>query len=370
MPWFSTCFSGLPDPRKGNAVRHKLLDLLAIALTTTICGAEDCVEFADFAAAREGLFREFLELPGGIPSHDTFSRLFRILDPERFAACFASFVEQLSEAGRAVLAIDGKTLRRSFDRAAAASPLHLVTAFACERRIVLGQAAVAMGEEVAGARAVLELLDLKGMLVTGDALHCKAETARLIRARGGDWLFAVKANRPGTLRDLSTLFADPGECRIEQHTTVDGGHGRIETRRHAVCHQADWLIPDRRYPKAWQMPGVQTLAKVEAEVERDGKTSLSTRYYLSSARLCAVELADAVRAHWRIENCQHWVLDVIFNEDRARTRKDHAPANLATLRRLALNLLQEAKPAISIKRKRKQAGWSDQAARDILVRMQ
>ena len=269
MGWLDACFAELPDPRTGNATRHDLIEVMTIALVASVCGAESCVDFADFARDRERLFRDFLKLENGLPSHDTFSRLFRLLDPAAFGACFGRFLDGLGQDGRGVVAIDGKTLRRSFDRAAGGSALHVVTAFACDARMVLGQAAVPPGgNEITAARALLGLLDLSGMLVTGDAIHCQSETAALVRARGGEWLFALKANRPVVL----------------------------------------------------------------AEVESAGKTTLARRYYLASAVLTAERFAAAVRAHWRIENSLHWVLDVTFDEDRARNRCDHGPENLTILR--------------------------------------
>lgn len=369
MSWLDGCFSELPDPRSGNATRHDLLEVVTIALVASVCGAESCVDFADFARDREGLFREFLTLENGLPSHDTFSRLFRLLDPAAFGACFGRFLDGLGEDGRGVVAIDGKTLRRSFDRAAGTSPLHLVTAFACEARLVLGQAAVPPGgNEITAARALLGLLDLTGMLVTGDAIHCQAETAALIGERGGQWLFALKANRPLMLAEVERFFADPARPLLT-HTTIDAEHGRIETRRHAVCHEVDWLFSTRRYPDEPAMPGLAAIAMVEAEVEQNGRITRTRRFYLSSARLSAERFAAAVRAHWRIETSLHWVLDVTFDEDRARNRKDHGPENLAILRKLALNLLRSARPGISIRRKRKRSGWSDHFARSVLGQM-
>jgi predicted transposase YbfD/YdcC len=370
MGWLAACFAAMPDPRTGNARRHELLEVLTIALVASICGAESCVDFADFARDRERLFREFLRLENGLPSHDTFSRLFRLIDPAAFAACFGRFLEALGAGGRGVLAIDGKTLRRSFDRAAQASPLHVVTAFACDARLVVSQVAVPEGgNEITAARALLGMLDLTGMLVTGDAIHCQVETARLIAARGGNWLFTLKANRPAMLADVTALFADPKAAAFEAHTTVDADHGRIETRRHLLCHDVNWLFSDRRYPDELGMPGLASLGMVEAEVSRDGRTSIVRRYYLSSATLTAEQFAVAVRAHWHIENAQHWVLDTTFDEDRARNRRDHGPENLAILRRLALNLLRSARPDISIRRKRKRSGWSDDFARSVLGQM-
>jgi predicted transposase YbfD/YdcC len=370
MGWFGACFAGLPDPRTGNARRHDLLELLTVALTASVCGAESCVDFADFAADREALFREFLRLENGLPSHDTFSRVFRLLDPTAFAGCFTRFVEGLGAAGQGVLAIDGKTLRRSFDRAAGASALHVVSAFACERRLALGQVAVAEGEnEITAARRLLELFDLEGMLVTADAIHCQTDTAQLVRDRGGNYLFALKANRPAMLADVEAYFADPPPGAVERHVTTDADHGRIEVRRHAVCHDVAWLFSDRRYPDEPALPGLCTLAMVEAEVERNGRIAQTRRFYVSSAHLDAAAFASAVRAHWLIENGLHWVLDTAFDEDRARNRKDHGPENLAIVRKLALNLLRAARPDISIRRKRKRSGWSDAFALSILGQM-
>ena len=363
-------FAELPDPRTGNAQRHNLLDVLTIALMATLCGAESCVDFADFGRDREALFREFLALPGGLPSHDTFSRLFRLLDPAAFAGYFGRFLDALGEAGPGVIAIDGKTMRRSFDRAAKRSALHVVTAFAADARIVVGQVAAGDKEsEIIAARTLLGLLDLDRALVTGDALHCQGETAQLIKHRGGDWLFTLKDNRPAQRAEVAAWFADPLSRPEPEHLTTDADHGRIEVRRHVVSHDVGWLLSDRRHPDEARLPGLAMLGMVEATVTRDGKTSTLRRFYLSSARLDATAFAAAVRAHWRIENSLHWVLDVGFDEDRARNRRDNGPENLTTLRKLALNMLRTARPDISIRRKRKRSGWSDDFARTILGQM-
>jgi predicted transposase YbfD/YdcC len=369
MNWLSVCFAEVGDPRTGNAVRHDLLEVLSIALTAAICGAETCVDFADFAVDREALFRSFLKLENGLPSHDTFSRLFRLIDPARFSTCFGRFVERLGDRGQGVLAIDGKTLRRSFDKAAGGSPLHVVSAFACERRLVIGQASVGEGaNEITAARDLLELLDLTGMLVTGDAIHCQTQTAKLITQRGGDWLFALKDNRPAMRAAVAAFFDDPQEA-LDEHATTDADHGRIEVRTHRVAHDVGWLFSDRRYAGEPVLPGLATIAMVDAVVTCEGRTSTSRRFYVSSAKLTAQAFAHAVRAHWRIENSLHWVLDTAFDEDRARNRKDHGPENLAILRKLALNVLQSSRRDISVRRKRKRSGWSDEFARSIIGQM-
>lgn len=359
----------IPDPRTGNAQRHSLLDMLVIALVASVCGAESCVDFAEFGKDREGLLREFLRLDNGLPSHDTFSRVLGLLDPETFAPTFAAFLDDLGADGLGVLAIDGKTLRRSFDRAAGRSALQLVTAFGAGARVAVGQAAVAEGEnEILAARALLETLALDGLLVTGDAMHAQTETARLVRDKGGDYLFTLKTNRPLMHADVVAFFADPPEPLPALETT-DAGHGRIETRRHRVSHDVDWLLSDRRYPDEPAMPGLAAIACVESERIVDGETTRATRYYVSSAPLTPERFARALRAHWAIENSLHWVLDVTFNEDRARNRKDNGPENLAILRRLTLNLLRSAHPKMSIALKRKRSGWSDAFARSVIGQM-
>ena len=369
MPSLITILRDIPDPRRGNAQRHDLLDILTIAVVASICGAESCVDFAEFAEDRGRLLGEFLDLSGGPPSHDTFSRVFRMLDPEAFGACFGRFLEDLGAASMGVVAIDGKTLRRSFDRAAGRSPLHVVTAFGADARVVLGQKAVSGGgNEITAARALLEALMLDGVLVTADALHCQAETAATVLEGGGDYLFALKRNRPAMAREVAAWFDDPPDD-LAIHETTDADHGRIETRRHRVCHDVAWLSSDRRFAGEAAMPGLAMLGCVEAERTVDGRTSRSVRYYVGSAALDPKRFADAVRAHWGIENRLHWVLDMAFDEDRARNRKENGPENLAILRKLTLNLMRKARPNLGITRKRKRSGWSDEFAKTIIGQM-
>jgi predicted transposase YbfD/YdcC len=359
----------IPDPRRGNAQRHQLLDILTIALVASVCGAESCVDFAEFAEDREPLLREFLRLENGLPSHDTFSRVFRLLDPEAFGRAFEAFLDDLGADGTGVLAIDGKTLRRSFDRAAGRSALHVVTAFGAGARVAIGQRAVADGEnEILAARALLTTLALDGLLVTGDAMHAQTETAALVLERGGDYLFALKDNRPAVLAEVAGFFADPPEA-LPVFETADADHGRIEVRRHWVSHNVAWLFSDRRYAGELKLPGLATIARVEAERTVDGRTSRSVRHYVSSATLSPERFARAVRAHWAIENSLHWILDVTFDEDRARNRSDNGPENLAILRRITLNILRKALPKLPVARKRKRAGWSDAIARSIIGQM-
>ena len=374
MSWFASAFDTLPDPRTGNAQRHDLLEVLTMALTAALCGAETCSDFADFAVDREGLFREFLHLENGVPSHDTFSRIFRLLDPAAFGSCFGRFLTDLGEAGVGVVAIDGKTLRRSFDTAAGRSPLAVVSAFASSTRTVIGQESYRCGEgdsEIVAARALLECLDLTGQLVTADALHCQNETAQLILDKGGDYLLRLKGNRPALHEAVTAYFAVPEILSgLASTQTTDADHGRLEERRAFVSHDLGWLKgPKRACNEPAAMPGLACLGMIEATVTRNGKTTTTRHYHLSSRALSTQEYLAAARSHWSIENALHWVLDMTFDEDRARSRKDHAPENLATLRKLALNVLRTARPEISIRRKRKRSGWSNDFARTILGQM-
>lgn len=356
MGFFIQCFEDLPDPRTGNAQRHDLLELLTIALAASVCGAESCVDFADFAEMKEGVLRQFLHLENGLPSHDTFSRIFRLLDPQAFSACFTRFAEGLAGATKAegVVAIDGKTLRRSFDRAAGASPLHMVSAFASEARLVLGQVSVAeKSNEIIALRELLGLLELSGTVVTADALHCQKDTAAAILDKGGDYVLALKANQSGIVSDVELMLADPAIHPDDEAGTTDAEHGRIETRKAAV-YTTPWLGQTHAFP------GLAAIAVIDAIREVDGKATAARRLYCLSKPMSAARILAVVRAHWSVENQLHWVLDVILDEDAARNRKDNGPENLGVLRRLALNLLRQNSLARSIRRKIKLAGWNDE----------
>jgi predicted transposase YbfD/YdcC len=359
MERFQACFADLADPRTGNAQRHELLEILLIALAATLCGAEGCVDMALFGRAKEPLLRRFLALPGGVPSHDTFSRLFRLLDPVAFEASFARFVAAFAAriapgTSGQVVAVDGKTARRSFDRRRGQRPLHLISAWAVEQRLVLGQRKVeGASNETRALPELLALLTLDGRIVTADAMHCHKATAQAILDRGGEYCLALKANQPALLAEVRLLLDDPEAPASDRCVTTDGDHGRIETRRAEVVHDVAWLAASHGFP------GLQAAGKVTATREVDGSTTTATRYYLLSTPLAAARFAKVVRAHWHIENRLHWVLDVVMDEDQARARKDHAPENLARLRRFALNLLRANPDQGSTRGKLKRAAWDD-----------
>jgi predicted transposase YbfD/YdcC len=353
MGGFRSIFADLEDPRTGNAQRHDLHEILVIALCTVLCGGEDCSDMALFGRAKEPFLRQFLRLEHGIPSHDTFSRVFRLLDPARFHACFLAFMRAFAEGCRGVVALDGKTLRRSFDRAAGQSPLHLVSAWAVEQRLVLGQVAVdAKSNEITAVPQLLRMLSLDGVVVTADAMACQRAIAAQISDQGGAYVLALKANQ-GTLFEDVKLFLDDPAVALAKAETTDGEHGRIEVRQVALSPDIAWL--QERH--AW--PGLQAIGKVSASRETKGQTSRETRYFLLSRVFSPERFGEIVRAHWGIENGLHWVLDVTMNEDQLRNRKDHGPENLALLRRLALNLAKLEPSKGSMKGKLKRAGWDD-----------
>jgi len=365
MERFRACFAELDDPRTGNAQRHDLDEIVMIALLAILCGAETCVDpgsgsagpragMALFGRSKEPLLRRFLHLPGGIPSHDTFSRVFRLLDPAAFETCFARYLAALSARVRGVVAIDGKTARRSFDRQKARAPLHLVSAWACEQRLVLGQLRVEdKSNEIPALPELLALLALDGCIVTADAMHCQDKTATAILARGGDYVLALEANRPALHEGVRLLLDDPEVPPDDRATTTDGDHGRIETRCAEIHHDVAWLAEGHGFP------GLAAIGKVTARRETAAKTTTATRYYLLSKPLPAAHFLEVVRAHWQIENRLHWVLDVVMDEDQGRARKDHAPENLARLRRFALNLLRANQDKGSTRGKLKRAAWDD-----------
>src|SRR3954453_4880513 len=357
-PFLLDHFSALQDPRQQAKVLYPLPEILLLLLCATLAGADDVVEIALWGDEHLAFLRRFLPCKHGGRSHDTLGEVLAALDPGLFKACFMSWVEGLREAEPDLIAIDGKTSRRSHARSKGRGPLHLVSAWATRQRLVLGQEAVAgKSNEIAAIPLLLERLALDGALVTIDAIGAQGAIAEVILERGGDYLLALKRNRPATFDDEQAFLADPPAVFYTFEAT-DGDHGRIEVRRHAVCHDVAWLLSDRRYPGEVAFPGLAMIGMVESETERGGKTGRERRYFLGSARLDAATFARAVRGQWGIENRLHWVLDVVCRDDLARLRTGHGPANMAVVRHMAVNLLRQAKPTVSTKNRRKRAGWN------------
>lgn len=353
-------FSTLDDPRQAWKVVYPLPEVLLAVLCATMAGAEDFVEIERWANKKLDFLRRFLPFAQGIPSHDTLNDVINALPAESFSECFVAWVNGLRDGDREIIAVDGKTSRRAHNRAKGQNPLHLVSAWATRQRLVLGQQACEQkSNEITAIPALLERLELTGALVTIDAMGCQAKIAKAIRGKGADYLLALKDNWPALSAEVTRFFDDPDPAALEHYESVDGEHGRIECRRHTVCHQIDWLTADKRFPGEWRFKDLAMIARVEAEVERAGKTSRERRYYLCSAKLSAKQFAAAVRAHWHVENRLHWVMDVVFHDDLMRLRTDNGPANMAAVKHICLNLIRHINDKASIKVRRKTLGWDD-----------
>jgi predicted transposase YbfD/YdcC len=357
-------FARLVDPRVERARRHELLDIITIALCAVICGADSWVAVETFGRSKERWLRTFLALPHGIPSHDTFGRVFAALDPEQFERCFLAWVVAgTAPVAGEVVAIDGKCIRRSGDAATGRGPLLVINAWATARGVALGQAAVPeTGNEITALPALLRALALEGCTVTLDAIGCQTEVARTIRDQQADYVLAVKGNQPWLAEDLTEFFTDAqtlafADIAHSAQRTVDSGHGRLEVRQVWATDDpaALWYVdPTRRWPD------LRSIALIEAERHVGATVTHQRRYYISSLPGDARRLGAAIRRHWGIENELHWVLDVAFGEDQWRARTGYAAQNAALLRRCALNLLRrESTARVGIKAKRLKAGWDD-----------
>ena len=362
-------FARLDDPRQSAKVVFPLSEIMLLVLSATIAGCDDLVEVCEWGRERLDFLRRYLLFRDDIPSHDTLTDVVNALDPELFKSCFMDWVACLRDDDPEIIAVDGKTSRRTHDKGKDRKPLHLVSAWASRQRLVLGQQATEeKSNEITAIPLLLERLHLKGAIVTIDAMGCQTAIAEKIIEKGGDYCLALKDNRPLLQAEVERFFADPQEAGVITQTveTVDKDHGRLEIRTHTVCHDIDWLFSDRRYPGEIKFPGLAMIGMVESETERNGKIERARRYYLCSRKLPATTFADVVRAHWGVENRLHWTLDVTFDEDQCRLRTGHGPENMAIVRHMALNMLQAPKSKISLKVRRKKAGWNANYLGEIL----
>lgn len=365
-------FQGVDDPRIKRSQRHLLIDIITIAILAVICGANDWVAVAKYGQAKQAWLKTFLDLPNGIPSHDTFGDVFVRLNPEQLQSCFLSWVNSVSRlTGGEVIAIDGKTVRRSYDQGDNKGAIHMVSAWASQNRLVLGQRKVdEKSNEITAIPELLRVLDLYGCIVTIDAMGTQTAIAEQIIAQGGDYILALKGNQGNLFEDVQQLFqyAQSIDFRGTEHDyyeCVDAAHGRIETRRCWSMGCVDGLLNGEKWT------GLNSIVMVEA-VRRTATNPNPTpekRYYISSLAPKAECLAKAIRTHWSIENSLHWVLDVAFREDECRIRKGHANENFALLRHLALSLLNQEKTSkVGIHNRRLQAGWDNDYLLKVLTR--
>jgi predicted transposase YbfD/YdcC len=354
------------DPRDVNS-RHPVSSMLFIALAATLCGAKSAVDIADFGEANAATLGEIVELPHGAPSHDCFSRLFRLLDPVELATALARFGQALRAAlalaaPHGVVAVDGKSLRRAYERGRSFMPALMVGVWDAETRLSIAAQRAEGGDEVAATLAVLKAVVLKGCTITADALHCHPRMAEAVRAAGAHYVLALKGNH-GPLHGAAVAAFAEAEAtgKLAVHERRDSGHDRHERRRVSViAAPAD----------APAFPGLAAFARIEAErASTNGKTETATRYFVLSKRLSPSRVLEVVRAYWDIENGLHWQLDVVFREDDARTRKDYAPQNLSVIRRMALDILRAHPLERSIGRKMKLATWSREFFYELFTHM-
>ena len=353
-------FSTIVDPRVDRTKEHLLIDILVISICAMLCGADSFTDMEDFGHAKEDWFASFLALPNGIPSHDTFNRVFGLLKPQEFSDCFMYWTQGLRRTlSREVVAVDGKCVRRSYDQAQGRGPIHLVNAWALENRLVLGQVKTdTKSNEITAVPELLRKLELSGCIVTLDAMGCQKSIATEIRNADADYVLALKGNQGTAHHAVKTFLEDAQKRQFKgvEHDfaqTIEKAHGRIETRRYWVTEQIQW------FTDLEQWEGLRSVGMVEATREfPDGRMSTERRFYLSSLEANAQEFARAVRGHWAVENQLHWTLDVSFGEDQCRVRAGHAAENLAILRKMTLNILKrDTQKKRGIKGKQKNASW-------------
>ncbi len=352
-------FRDFPDPRQRSKVIYPLDEVLLLCLLAVLGGAETFVDIARFGEKKLDLLRRFRPFRDGTPSHDHLGDIFATLDAGEFQRCFVAWVAALTGVSADVIAIDGKTLRRSYQKKGAQAPIHMVSAFAARQRLVLGQVKVAeKSNEIAAIPAILAMLAIEGAIVTIDAMGCQRDIAQNILDKKADYVLALKGNQ-GTLREDVEVFAAEQKAsgfkdtKVSRHETVDGDHGRIETRTYTAIHDVAWL------QERHDWPGLRGVVMVESTREIGTKIEQETRFYITSLVWLAHLLGPTIRSHWAIENSLHWVMDMVFRDDECRIRTDHAPANFTTIKHMAHNLIRKAPGKDSFRLKRKVAAWDD-----------
>ena len=375
---FLSHFKNLKDPRQQGKVTYPLDEILLLCLLAVLAGAETVVDIALFGCKKRELLRRFRPFKDGTPAHDHLGDILAVLDAEQFQSCFVAWVGALTGVAEGVIAIDGKTSRRSGRKTGGSPPIHMVSAFAARREpsahglvpwgLVLGQVKVAeKSNEIVAIPKLLNMLAIDGAIVTIDAMGCQREIARKVIDKKADYVLALKGNQGALRADVETFVAEQKEAgfkdtTISQDRTIDGDHGRIETRTTTVIHDVAWLQERHNWP------GLNAVVMVESTREIAGKIEEETRFYITSLVLLAHLMGPIIRSHWAIENSLHWVMDMIFRDDECRLRTDHAPANFATIKHMAHNLIRMAPGKDSLRLKRKAAGWDDDFLADLIAR--
>lgn len=361
-------FRDLPDVRQSAKVMYPLDEVLLLSLLAVLAGAETFVDIARFGDRKQDFLRRFRPFLAGTPSHDHLGDIFATLDAEQFQRCFVAWVSSLTGMPADVVAIDGKTSRRSFQKPGSKAAIHMVSAFAARQRLVLGQVKVdEKSNEITAIPRLLAMMAIEGAIVTIDAMGCQRAIARTILDKKADYVLALKGNQSALHEDVALFVAEQKgrgfhDTKISRNTTVDNDHGRIETRATTVIHSVEWL------QKRHQWPGLQAVVVIDSMRETGGKTEHETRLYITSVQLPADQLGAIVRSHWAIENSLHWVMDMVFRDDECRVRTQHAPANFTTIKHMAHNLLRLAPGKDSIRLRRKVAAWDDQFLANIISR--
>ena len=361
-------FEKIEDPRVDRTKKHNLVDILFIASAAVISGADSFLEIEVYGQRKAKWLKRFLDLPNGIPSHDTFGRVFALIKSEQLQQCFLEWVKSIAKSiGGEVISIDGKTVRRSFDKVSEKSAIHMVSAWANENRIVLGQVKVdEKSNEITAIPKLLKVLDIQNCIITIDAMGCQRSIAKEIKAKGGDYVLSLKGNQGKLKNNVEQFFQYADACSFKDiehdyHKTLDKDHGRIETREYWCVSDLEWLETRQK----WE--GLRTIGMVRAHRTIGDKTTVEDRYFISSLEMNAELMGNAIRRHWGIENSLHWVLDIAFREDESRIRKGNAAVNFGILRHLALNLLKKDKVTkAGIAAKRKKAGWDSNYLLDVL----
>jgi predicted transposase YbfD/YdcC len=363
---FLDYFKPLPDPRQYGKVRYPLDEVLLLCLLAVLGGADSFVDIARFGERKLDLLRRFRPFHDGTPSHDHLGDIFATLDAEIFQRCFVAWVVALTGLPEGVIAIDGKTLRRSHQKKGAKAAIHMVSAFAARQRMVLGQVKVAdKSNEIVAIPALLDMMAIEGAIVTIDAMGCQRDIAKKIVDKKADYVLALKGNQ-GTLREDVELFATEQKANgfkdttVSRHETVDGDHGRIETRIYTVIHDVAWLQERHDWPGLKGVVMVESTREIRGSSPGTDKIERETRFYITSLVWLAHQMGPVIRSHWSIENSLHWVMDMIFRDDECRIRTDHAPANFTTLKHMAHNLIRRAPSKDSFRLKRKVAAWDDE----------